>query len=434
MTALGQRTLIAHLVDPESLDLVSREGLDPEVIPDEELRKVVAFALDYYYRSGRQSAPTEAVLRNHYGDLLDDKEMALGDAEETIEWAIDDLKATWVHKETATFNRRLATAMAEVEITERVQVLSEAAAELVSMSLAMESREFSVDAREAIHDRIVAYEERAAEPDEVRDMTIGVSGIDSYTTGIRPGQMAILAAPPKMGKSFALAFAALAGWRRGRVSCLYTLENDVDITLDRMACMATGVDARAFRKGQCTQDEIDRVRWWADELAQSDIPLWVLQPEEGKRTPEALIQGAILRDADDLIIDQLPWVEHPDPGRLPRHEVVRDILRSLRAGISTGRHRMPLLMAHQINREGQKAADKDGYLSMWHLAESAEVERAADWVFGLYQSVDERAAMAAKFQTLASRNEELRHFLLTWRVTLGVVNVRGPLELDTSGA
>ena len=171
-----------------------------------------------------------------------------------------------------------------------------------------------------------------------------------------------------------------------------------------------------------------------DELAKSDTPLWVLQPEEGKRTPEALVQGAMLRGTDDLLIDQLSWVEHPDPGRMARHEVVRDILRSLRVMISTGRHRLPLLMAHQINREGAKAADKDGYLSMWQLAESSEVERAADWVFGLYQSVDERAAMMAKFQTLASRNEDNRHFSLLWRISQGVVNVRGPLELDTSGA
>lgn len=434
MTALGQKTLISSLVDIEALDLLAREGLDPVCIPDEDLRKVVDFALNYYHDSGRRRAPTVEVLRTHYGDLLDDKEIDLGDVEETMEWALDDLRATYVHKETANFNKRLATAMAEVEIEDRVQVLSEAAAELVALSLKMESREYSVDARTAIHERLMAYEERASAPEEVRGMTFGLPQIDQYTMGIQPGQMAILAAPPKTGKSYFLIYAALAGWRRERAQCLYSLENSVEMTLDRMACMATGTDARAFRKGTLQQPDLDRIRWWMDEFAASPVPIWVLQPDEGKRTPEALVQGAQLRDADDLLIDQLSWVEHPDPGRLPRHEIVRDVLRSLRVGISTGRHRMPLLMAHQINREGAKQADKDGFLSMWNLAESAEVERAADWVFGLYQSVDERAAMAAKFQTLASRNEDNRHFMLTWRINLGVVTVRGPLELDLSRA
>jgi len=431
MSALGQRALISLLVDPEALDLLTREGLDPECIPDEDLRKVVGFSLAYYHDSGRVKAPTEAVLRQYYGDLLDDREMTLGDAEESIEWAVDDLRATFVHREVSGFNKRLATSMSEVEITERVEVLSGAASELVSLSMRMESREFAVDGREGMTDRLSAYHARAASTSAFDGMAFGLRQIDEYTLGIRPGEMAVLAAPPKAGKSFWLAWVALCSWRAGRTCALFTLENSVDMTLDRIACMATGVDSRNWSRGQCTDDEVALMTRWTTDMQSSPNPLWVLQPDEGNRSAEQIVRQAQMRGADDLIIDQLSWVEAGyDTKNQARHEVVRDILRTLRVMISTGRNRMPCLIAHQINREGAKAADKDGYLSMWHLAESAEVERASDWVFGLYASNDERAALTTKFQTLASRREDIKHFLLTWRINAGIISVRSEITLD----
>ena len=61
---------------------------------------------------------------------------------------------------------------------------------------------------------------------------------------------------------------------------------------------------------------------------------------------------------------------------------------------------------------------------MWHLAESAEIERTADWVFGIYQSEDERQVGRAKFQTLASRRQDLSHFLLAWELGEGNIAVQ----------
>src|SRR5690606_32069603 len=104
-------------------------------------------------------------------------------------------------------------------------------------------------------------------------------------------------------------------------------------------------------------------------------PFWILQPEMGQRTIQHMVRRAeTLGDA--VIIDQLTFVE-PNPGteRLSRTEQVGRILHMFKALISG---RMPGLLAHQINREGQKAAEKLGRLEMYHLAESAEVERTAD--------------------------------------------------------
>jgi len=230
--------------------------------------------------------------------------------------------------------------------------------------------------------------------------------------------------------SFLACRTALNAWNRGRVAVLYTLENSIEMTLNRIACMATGVDPHAWEKGECTDGEVERVLRWIAEMQDHEVPLHIVQPVEGRRTPEAIVMDSRMRGAEDVIVDQLTWVDHPDPKNKARHEVVRDLLRSFRNMVTDHRHKVPLMLIHQINREGEKAADKDGFLRMWHLAESSEVERAADWVFGLYQSRDERAALAMKFQTLASRRADLKHFLLTWRIWQGVVTVRQEIDLN----
>jgi hypothetical protein len=62
---------------------------------------------------------------------------------------------------------------------------------------------------------------------------------------------------------------------------------------------------------------------------------------------------------------------------------------------------------------------------MWHLAESAEVERTADWVFGLWQSDMMRQGAVAYLQTLASRRADIVHWQLGWEPWIGYIECQG---------
>src|SRR5690606_29877190 len=156
-----------------------------------------------------------------------------------------------------------------------------------------------------------------------------------------------------------------------------------------------------------------------------ETPLHLLRPAPGGRTVDSLVRQAQILEVDTLIIDQLSHLEPTKrfPGR-PDLEV-GDIVFTLKNLISTGRYRMPCFLFHQINREGVKAADKENMLKMEHLAETAIVERTADWVFGIHRSDAERAMNRAKFQTLAARREVPQHFLLNWNVSQGQITYNG---------
>lgn len=432
MSARGERILIQHLTDPDSLDTIAREGIAFEVIPTEALRPLVGFALDYYFANGRAKAPSVAAIRadEKYANALDDAEIDIEvDPDDSVEWAIDDLKATFVYRQVGTFNKNFATAMADAEMADRIAVLSEHATELIRLSMSLESHQFLVDGREAMTERMLAYEAREADKGNIQGMTFGLPEFDSYTFGIHPGELAILAAPPKTGKSYFLDWVFLKEWQRGRSPVLFTLENSVEMTLDRIACLATKVPSGAWQHGECTAEQIDLVRSWIDQnVINAERPFWVIQPEPGKRSVEAMVRQAQVLDGDSLLIDQLTFIEWTSDPRRPRHERIGDGLHTLKALISATRDRLPCLLAHQINREGVKAAKKLGYLEMEHLAESAEVERTADWVFGAFASHDEKVRGLLKLQTLAARRENEKHFEMAWNVDLADIRITRPLS------
>lgn len=431
MSAYAQRTLLQHLNDPDSLEVLAAEGLNLVVLPDEDLRPIVEFALAYYYESGCTQAPSLTVLNASYGDLLDDHEITLDDPGDTIEWAIEDLKGAYTLLQTADYNRRFATAMAEADPMERTDVLAAYATELVGLSMGMESQAFRQDLRTAGETTLRDYHQRAANNADFSGLSLGMSEADHHVNGVHEGELAVLAAPPKMGKSMFLCWIALQDHRRGREVVLFTLENSVEMTTNRIACMAAGVDAAAWDRGECDDDEIARVAKWFEQLSAADSGLHIIQPDLGKRTFDQMVHEARLLGAESLLIDQLTFVEMNRGSRdnRPRHEKIGDALHRLKGMISTGRHRMSCVLAHQINREGVKAAEKLGYVEMYHLAESAEVERTADFVFALFATPDERQVSEAKLQQLAARRVHLLNWQIKWAPHVGNVRILHEIEL-----
>jgi DnaB helicase-like protein len=434
VSALGQRTLLQHLLSADSLEILSSEGLPPECVPTEQMRPIVNWAIDYYYRSGCQRAPSEEALRaveingTTFGDILDDHEIPFGDdPEDTIEWAIEDLRGTYVYKQANQFNKNFATEMAKAELRDRVGVVNEFASGLVGLASSMESRYFHADMRTDISNRILDYEGRAAHIGTHRGMAFGLPDIDLHTYGIHDGELCTLAAPPKTGKSYFAAWVAYQEWLAGRVVAMFTLENSVQMTLDRIACLACRVNPTSWQRGTCTPDQVEKVRAWEVEVAKSSTPLYVLQPDMGRRTVDHMVRDAVLREADSLIIDQLTFVEHDQAIRQKDQQIAKSLHR-LKGLISTGSRRMPCLLIHQINREGQKAAEKAGHLEMYHLAEAADVERTSDWVLGMFATADDFAISEVKMQTLASRRAAVRHWRMAWDIPKSDIRVLGTID------
>ncbi len=437
MGSLAEDVVFLSLTDTDALETLVTVGLPMEAITEERMRPVVEWAVEQYFVSGRTRAPSRQALIDTWGQVIEDARIELLPEDEdadTIEWAIDYLGSQWVHYKFQAWMREAGLGMASADVHDRVPTLAKVADQVFEISQSVQPRHMQIEAVEGFERSLQNYEARAAAGHVTRGITFGtgMETIDEHTFGIHPGELAVLAAGPKTGKSFMLdRVAKECWWRQNLTTVLITLENSVDMTMDRIACMHVGVDSRRYQRGLCLPEEVEKVRQFVnDELKSKDRPEFhIIMPEPGKRTMSSMVRHAQMLGVEALFIDQLTFVEHPDPGRKGRPEIIRDLMHELKSLISTGKQPIPTMIAHQINRAGMEAARKAGYLSMEHMAEGSEVERTVDWAFGLYQSGDARIAGEALLQVLAARREDINAWNLIWQPANGMVGTLGEVEI-----
>jgi hypothetical protein len=431
MSAYGEKTLILHLTDEDSLQTLAEEGMPSEILPTEEFRPLYEFAIDYYIRSGRTQAPTIALLKAEFAEVLEDRQVDLDEAaEDTVEWAIDDLKGSWAYATTAKFNKRLAEEMAGAERTERIVVVGDAATALVEMASKLDRKSDKVDMREAVADAELEYQARIDGKGIMRGASLGLPDVDAHTNGIHEAELAIIAAYTKVGKTYAMINAARAEWKAGRCVALFSLELQVREIRDRIVCQEAGLDGDRWMRGECNEGEIARFMQAKEEMEARDVPLWVLQPTIGQRSLPMMLREAIVRDADTIMVDQLTHVELPGE-RKQKHERVGDALHELKAELSTSRRRLPCIINHQVNREGHQRSLKTGRVEPFDMADASEVERTADMIFALFRGHDEVALDRVRLQMLASRRTRLKWWELDWVPDRGLIRVRRELEPTT---
>jgi replicative DNA helicase len=430
MSLLGESTLIGLLPDTESIEFIAREGILLDVIPTEQLRPVVTWALDYYATSAK--APTTGVLKERWGEVLADHNIDVdAEPEEAIEWAVDDLNASYVRNKAGNFSRRLATDITAASPEERLAVLAEFSSELSALVMDLQPRSTQVDMRTSADRILTNYDAAAANQGRITGLGFGLPLVDQHTGGIHPGEICVVAAPAKMGKSWFMDFVAYQHWLAGGRPALFTLENSIEMTEMRIACIATNVSITEMQAGSLEPEDYDRLRAWVnDVLRTAPNPLFIFNPITANRTPHAIVQAARANGADAIILDQLTFMENTVRKRdQSRSYELRDIMHDLKGLVGTGRNPLPVLMAHQIKREGIKAAEKTGRLSMTDMADSAEVERSVDFAFGLYASEDEREVNRMELQGLAARRVILRSFDLTWNIEIGVVSAINDVDM-----
>lgn len=428
MSSHSEDVLLSLLDDVDSVETLVREGLPLEAIPTEEIRPVVQWVIDYFFTSGRLKAPSKEAIRATWGQVLDDAEVTLGDGTETddIEWAIDDLRENYVQLRAQQFAKNFAVVVYEAPPTEKVQAVHDAAYELTTLALSMMSKADATDIIQGAEDALRDHAARAEAGHSVAGLITGLPEVDTHFGGVRDGEVCTFAAPPKNGKSYALNRFAYENALAGRTSVLYTLENSVSMTVDRIGCMALGIDPSRWQRGEANEAEVGRMEIWVNEFLPS-LPgkLHIIRPEIGKTTMQGMVRQAEMLGCNALFIDQLTFVENPGGERKSRNENIREMMHDLKNMVSTGRHKMPAMVAHQINRDGVKSARKLGFLEMDHLAEGSEVERTSDLVLSLYQSAENRAIYMTLLQTLAARRSEYKHWNLNWNIAAGQVSVLG---------
>lgn len=414
-TSRSEDVLYSSLTDVDALEQLVKIGLPLECVPTPVMRDVVAWSIEYFDKSGQAKAPTREALVETWGQVMEDAEVEIENEDvelEDVGWAIDVLKARYADWKFQAWQKEAAAELSQANSTTRLSVMEQQVHVLNEMVLSLRDKTQEVEGIEGFQRSLAAYQRRAETSQQHRGLAFGIEPIDNYTYGIHESEVAVLAAGPKTGKSVTLAFILLQEWKKRRHTTYYTLENSVEMTYDRLVCIHLHVDHDRWRRGECSPDEVERVQTFIHERGE-DLRefIQVIQPQRGQRTVEHMTRHARAIGTESLLIDQLTFMEASDR-RFRGPEKITDIMHDLKDAVG-GRLAIPCLLAHQINREGMREAKKNGWLEMYMLAEGSEVERTADWVFGLYASPDERQAQMIKWQTMATRRGSTN---MNWRV------------------
>jgi hypothetical protein len=404
-TSRAEDVLYGSLTDVDALEQLVRIGMPLECVPNPSMRDVVSWAIEYFDKNGQTKAPSREALVETWGQLLEDQEIELQDEDlelDDVSWAIDALKARYADWRFQAWQKEAASALAQASTADRLNVMTMEVGKLNELILSLADKTQQVEGIEGIQRSFANYQRRSETAQQHRGLAFGIPEIDQYTYGIHEGELAVLAAGPKTGKSVTLAFILLQEWKKRRHATYYTLENSVDMTYDRLVCIHLHIDHDRYRRGECTPDEVERVQTFIAERG-DDLRefVHVVQPQRGQRTVQWMTRHARAIGTESLLIDQLTFMEASHRS-LRGPDKITDVMHDLKDAIG-GRLAIPCLLAHQINREGMREAKKSGWLEMYMLAEGSEVERTADWAFGLYASPDERAAQMIKWQTMATR-------------------------------
>ena len=431
----SERILLSHLTETASLEVLSAEGFATdqgcEVLSSDIIRAIVRWAIGLYFESGREVPITKLMIEETWGFELEQIDVGIDDQTELepIEWAIDDLRAAYAGKIAHDFATRMAVAVGEeAHAPDRVQVLLDLSHELFTITRSLVSRRQEADAAQGLDMALTAYYQRVEANTHLEGLTFGLPSIDNYTKGIHLGETAVFAAPSGAGKSWVGLRATFEEWRRRRKSILFTLENSLPMTFDRLACVGAGVRYEAWQEGTCSEQEILRVKKLLEEMRDTEWCPLIAAPGRGERTMTAMARKAFTENVVSLVIDQLSFVEETTKGAKARNRwgAFGDMMHELHDEIAEGREKLSALVLHQINRKGIEEAAKTGRFLMEHLAEASEIERTADFVFAVYRSdFDKQQNLASWQQLKARRVGPHEDFPMVWDLSRGHIAVRG---------
>ena len=441
MGKLGERTLFRLLLDKEQLDILAMEQLNSKFLPTADLRPIYDWAMNYYYIGGRKFPLTAEVLKaqeypDNRGksmyDVLAEYEIIVDEVREEedphMDFALEDLKASYVSKELNAWTREATVTVTAAIGRERQVVLAEEATKLIGISLDLESKTTRVDLRECGPDFMQNYYDRKNNKAIYLGMSFGLPEVDDLTFGIHDGEVAIVGAFAKVGKSFFVDRVALKEWEKGRIVSLFTLENSLEMTQQRIACLALKIHPGRLERGELLPKEEDTLWAWWDEVGASPVPFHILRPEKAERTAEQLVLKARLLGTQSLIIDQLTFVEHEN-SRMSKADQVGDSVRTLKDMVNSPKDKMSCLMAHQFSRERYKIALKEKHHEMFDFADSSGVERGADWIFAMFQSPEMRQMGEVLFQTLGGRRGPIKNWDMLWSPETGSMRIVDECDL-----
>ncbi|MHB8841231.1 MAG: replicative DNA helicase, partial [Candidatus Aquicultor sp.] len=218
--------------------------------------------------------------------------------------------------------------------------------------------------------------------EQITGVTTGYVDMDKLLTGFHPGDLAIIAARPAMGKTaLALNMATEIGKKEIPVA-IFSLEMSRHQLAQRMMCSEARIDSHRLRTGHLRDEDWSKLSGAVGRLAEK--PIYIDDtPSIGILEVRAKARRLFARhSAGVVIVDYLQLMQ--SYRRVEnRQQEIAEISRGLK--ILAKELEVPVIALSQLSRAVEQRSDKKPQLS--DLRESGAIEQDADIVMFIHRNM-----------------------------------------------
>lgn len=213
----------------------------------------------------------------------------------------------------------------------------------------------------------------------IHGLTTGLPELDELLGGLRPGQLGLIAARPKAGKtSLALNIAEHVALSMKKAVAIISFEMQPEELGERMLSSIGGVAASKIRSGG-----LDDVDWTSvtDTMARlRAAQLYISRPRRA-RVDHVIAQIRRQHARTPLSLVVIDYLQLMDAIGDNRAQAIGDITRALK--LAAGELGIHILLLSQLNRDLERRPDKRPQPS--DLRDSGSIEQDADFVLFIYR-------------------------------------------------
>ncbi|WP_047305159.1 replicative DNA helicase [Pseudomonas fluorescens] len=208
----------------------------------------------------------------------------------------------------------------------------------------------------------------------------GIPDLDSYTQGLKSGQMIVVAGRPAMGKTtLAMNIAADVAINQKKPVLVISLEMSKTQLMDRLLAAVGGIPLPSLKTGECSNDHSAELNMAVMRLrdapiAVSDVPVMTMPRIRSIARRQSHRMGSL----GLVVIDYLGLVEGEGKGRTEDVTAMSRQIKLLARELDC-----PVIILSQLNRGCESRPDKRPVLS--DLRESGAIEQDADIVMFVYR-------------------------------------------------
>lgn len=230
-----------------------------------------------------------------------------------------------------------------------------------------------------VFDKLQARYERGGVEGAIDGLPLGFPELDRMLNGLKPGNLVILAARPKQGKTtLAQNIAECVALEQGKSVAIFSFEMQPDELGDRMLSSIGNIDGDRVRRGELHDGDWTHLVEAVRKLRDAEIYISRPRAARVEHVVAQVRRQHARRPLSLVIIDYLQLMVVSGDNRAQSYG---DVTRALK--LMAGELRLPVILLSQLNRNLEMRPDKRPIPP--DLRDSGSIEQDADAVLFIYR-------------------------------------------------